>query len=607
MNSGTSTIIDKLFMLKAPFNQDQLLDIRREILGTMKHNTFDYYMSHMNQIRDMANQVITNEVFLLDDNYWKKMDLFEKPYWMTESPYLHELYKSHRSTLTGSPTSTTSSISNMIMSDIHVNKLIGEATWMTVQQKILFKSIITTYFRKNIRLWPIHLNMDFTFMESRANVHDKGNMESIKSLFKSLLSGSGPFILKILQQINVSNQNKIAGNVSVAELTKDIFTNVPGLTPSEVEFVTSSFNIPQSYLKNMNPEILGSASIAEIHKTYSDAHKQPAVLKFIKPLYAFYFLCELNFLLTDVWKHIASESKGNVKHIRQCRKLTLFFIQEFIKEFDYYSEFVNTTIGHTIYNKPREKLGSIVALECQVNPFPVIILNYVEGESLDKKNETHKQKSYIELYKQVDNLIKLWFKEALWGSGFFHADLHMGNLIRGNDGLLYTIDFGSCGILSHQEQCGLITAMIISGQFINHSSKLSEREIRSKNLKIGVQFVKTIWKICHVKNYSDEHLHAIAQKIVDKRYKSKFGLIFSSLFIDIIEHSDDIGICVNSPILLFGRGCAYISSVMKNVQELCDSNENCPVWSMNGVITSNLIVHPLQLVKFYSTGHVCQA
>ena len=625
-------------MFKAPFDRDELLGIRRNILETMKEKTFDHYMAQMYMIRDAAVQLVANENTLAnDDTYWEKMDFFKKPYWMSESPYLNELYTRNKGLFNMPPTSTTTSVTNIIMSDVHVGKLMGVADWMTIQQKILFKTIITTYFRKNTRLWPVHLNMDFTFMESRdkASQKDDGNIESLKTLFKSLLSGSGPFILKILQQINTSNKSTIAGKISVAELTSDIFTKVPGLTPSEVEFVTQSFDIAPSYLTQMSPKILGSASIAEIHETYSDEFKMPAVLKFIKPLYAYYFLCELNFLLTDVWKEIASQSGGNKKHIVQCRKLLLFFIQEFIKEFDYYGEFVNTTAGWKIYNKPGQMLGSSMALECKINPFPVLILNFVKGTSLDKllkegsgmalnrgdhgdlfsrgemsqygdrKLTKHMSPSFVQIYKQVDNLIRLWFKETLWGSGFFHADLHLGNLIEGSDGILYAIDFGSCGVLSTKEQCAMITAMVVSGQFINRSSKLSDAEIRRKNIKTATQFVKTIWEICNVRNFTSEHLQEIAVKIIDKRFKSKYGLIFSSLFLDIIEYSNDIGICTNSPVLLFGRACAYIGNVMQRVQEVCSESGHCPVWSLDGVITSNLAQNPMQLLKFASVGRVC--
>ena len=632
--SHSTSFVDKLFMLKSPFDREQLLGIRRNILETMKEKTFDHYMAQMHFIRDESVKIVANEIALAnDDMYWQQMELFKKPYWMTESPYLNDLYTQNKGFFGSSPTSTTTSVTNVIMSDVHVSKLMGVADWMTIQQKILFKTIITTYFRKNSRLWPIHLNMDFTFLESRDKVNGKnGNFESLKTLFKSLLSGSGPFILKILQQINTSNKSKIAGKITVAELTSDIFTNVPGLTPSEVEFVTQSFDIAPSYLTHMSHKILGSASIAEIHETYSDEYKMPAVLKFIKPLYAYYFLCELNFLLTDVWREIASQSDGNKKHVIQCRKLLLFFIQEFIKEFDYYGEFVNTTIGWKIYNKPGQMLGSSMALECKVNPFPVLVLNFVKGTSLDKMlkdvvgidsgggggdnyenraktnhNGLSKQiaPSFVQIYKQVDNLIRLWFKETLWGSGFFHADLHLGNLIEGTDGILYAIDFGSCGVLSTKEQCAMITAMVVSGQFINRSSKLSDAEIRRKNIKTAMKFVKTIWEICHVRRFTQDHLQEIAVKIIDKRYKSKYGLIFSSLFLDIIEYSDDIGICTNSPVLLFGRACAYIGNVMQRVQEVCSESGHCPIWSLDGVITSNLARNPMQLLRFASVGHVC--
>lgn len=607
------SFLDRMLLIRAPYNEDQLEKIRMNILVDMKEHQFDHYLEEMYKFRDEANKVLADDALISDDDHWTKPGGFcEHPYWQSESPELWEKYLNRgRNTSSGSV-----AVSTSLLSEKYVEQLIGSAEWMTVQQKILFKTMIMTYFRSNPRLWPVHLNMDFTFLKTR----DKNEstfpspLDRLKALFKSLLSGSGPFILKILQQINTSNNSKIDGKISVSEITKDIFSSVPSLTPEETQMVTQSFAIDPSYLSpdHYSEKVLGSASIAETHKTYSEEFQQRAVIKFIKPIYAYYFLCEINFLVADAWKAIAKYSKGNNIHMKQCRKLMLFFIKEFIKEFDYYGEFVNTTVGYKYYNQPSQNVSSIVTLDCKVNPFPVLVLSFVEGRSVDAwMDEEHiKQEELSTIYHNVDNLVRIWFKNTLWGSGFFHADLHPGNLIVGHSGTVNVIDFGSCGILDRQERCAMVTAMVISGQFINmdRSKHRTEEgmEAYKTNLDVGERFVTAIWNVCHVKNPSPSHLAEVARKIVNLRFGDPDGgLNFSTLFLDIIQYSDDIGLCTNSAVLLFGRACAYIGSLMKRIEDRCGDQNICPKWGVDGIIKANMIRNPAQLINFYRKGSVC--
>lgn len=605
------SFLDRMLLIRAPYNESKLAKVRMDILVDMKERQFDHYLKQMHLFREEANKVLADDALISDDDYWTRPGGFcEHPYWKNESPKLWDEYRSKINATSGSV-----AVSTALLSERYVEQLIGTAEWMTIQQKILFKTMIMTYFRSNPRLWPVHLNMDFTFLKTREKAQNApiNTLERVKSLFRSLLSGSGPFILKILQQINTSNNSKIDGKISVSDVTKDIFSMVPALTPEETKLVTQSFSIAPSYITPpyYNEKVLGSASIAETHQTYSDEFQQKAVIKFIKPIYAYYFLCEINFLVADAWKAIAKYSRGNNIHMKQCRKLMLFFIKEFIKEFDYYGEFVNTTVGYKYYNQPSQHVSSIVALGCQINPFPVLILSFVEGRSIDSwmDDENITRAELENIYRDTDNLVRIWFKNTLWGSGFFHADLHPGNLIRSKHDV-NVIDFGSCGILNKEERCAMVTAMVISGQFINmdrERHKTEEgREAYRMNLQVGERFVTAIWNVCHVKNFSQTHLKDVARKIIDLRFGDpNGGLIFSTLFLDIIQYSDDIGLCTNSAVLLFGRACAYVGSLMKRIEDRCGDKKVCPIWGVDGIIQSNMIRNPMQMVNFYRKGSVC--
>jgi len=652
----------------APFALDELKEIRMHILEEMRNKGFPHYLGQMQHIVNSFPSLSEDDI--LNDDLWKR----QAPYWQTESPWMYKLYRSKKLKRLGlvEPGGITTATS-LLMKGPFVQNLVGDPYWMTIQQKILFKTMIRTYFSNNARLFPIALNMDFVYLmmgqptsqiplphtltqeeidqrvaewkppqmleisrqskstmrsltrtmrqkyreslEAANKLSDTARKEVriMERVFKSALGGAGPFILKVLQQVNTANENKIDGKLSVAELTKDIFSNIPALTPLESEFVFANMNIPKTYLENMNPQVLGSASIAEAHITRNSEIGVDAIIKFIKPMYAYYFLCEVDFFLTTFWKALrqsveaaAKDLTGEDRAIKsrvwllQTRQLLMFFIREFTKEFNYQQEWRNTTVGFNIYNKPSQNVKSIVALAVSKSPFPALVLQKVNGVNLDKilNSPSTSHDEFVDLYKSVMGLINIWFTNTLWGTGFFHADLHPGNLIKDGD-ILYVIDFGSCGQLTKQQQCQLVDVMYLSSSFHLKLTGTEQEQARKhrENLVLAREFVLKIWSMCQVPPQAKEHLDYVAEKILS--YKK--GLYFSTMFLDIVEYSNSIGVCVSNDVLLFGRGVAYLGSIMTKLTKKCDDEKRCPPYLINGIIQKNLIKNPIQLYKL-ATG-----
>ena len=65
---------------------------------------------------------------------------------------------------------------------------------------------------------------------------------------------------------------------------------------------------------------------------------------------------------------------------------------------------------------------------------------------------------------KILDVAKAWFDNALFGNGFFHGDLHGGNLMTGPTGATF-IDFGNCSRLSRAEQHAMkmMLAAVVSG------------------------------------------------------------------------------------------------------------------------------------------------
>ena len=621
----------------SPFTLDKLYEIRMNILEIMKEKTTSYYLDKLQNITSEINKVIINDDFILQDNYWDS--IFKGTFWMTEYPQLKQSYteKNIQRLSLFNPTGVISIIEKFV--DEIVDKIIGDSSWMTIQQQILFRSIISNYFKNHEKLWPIHLNMDLIYLKTTQKINklikkgrkiEKINIEDL--LLKSALSGSGTFILKMLQQLH-NNVNKTQ-NTSLFKITSDVFNNVPTLTKDELSFVMNSLNIEPSYKNKMDLKPLGSASIAQTHTTFSDKHNMKAVIKIIKPMYLFYFLCECEYLLTKVWSTISEYTKEMIEKIgesqdkqilytKQARKILLFFIRDFIKEFDYYGEFVNTTIGYKENQKNNyPQIHSAIALDQVTDPFPVLILQSVSGTTLDNALKSNLSKKNLStIITNVNVLISDWYKNTLWGSGFFHADLHPGNIMVNEGGELFIIDYGSCGYITKKQQCLLISTMILSGQITflpetpnpnlnpNDKNDMINWKIHENNVKVCKKFVKLIWEVCDVMSYSEEHLDFVSESIM--KYFPDRPIAYSELFIGVVKKSENIGSCTNNPIIFFGRALIYLGMIMLTLSEKCKEHNVCkPNWTMDAIISKNIIKNFAQVWNgsawnFLTKGRVC--
>lgn len=676
-----------------PHTTKELATIRYKILKEINENKFSHYVAQMKQIVEKINSMTRgdymNSNFFDDFRFPKQGDNSNNDnnnnnnkttiYWKNQSPWLDKMYGNIFGRTKG-----VTGLTSLFLKEKIIDMLVGDPYWMSEQQKILFKTMVKTYFSGDVRLWPVDLNMDFVFkqkyipyqqigdkkltsfeidemvrnwqppqiLEHDIDIQNKELLTSqmkeefrdsliqynnlsqeqrkkknfITNIFKSALSGAGPFILKILQQIRVGGgsgdgKDEEGGKSNmIRELTEDIFSNIPGLTRIEQDYVFENMKIEPTYISNMNPKILGSASIAEAHLTYNSNYAIPGILKFIKPMYAYYFLCEINFLTTTFWKELEfSIGKASLKHpsderekwtkksLLQSRQLLLFFIKEFVNEFDYWREFKYTTLGYEIYNRPKLNLRSIIALDFAENPFPGLVLQKVNGNTVS--NIMSDPNTPVEQIKQIYNvvfnsLLSVWFTNTLWGDGFFHADLHPGNIMWDDfDKNLWLIDFGSCGKLQKNQQFALIELMFLSGNFhvlqpedFAGGKNMDKHE---ENLKLAKKFIVRTWKMCQVSNEFVERMKLTIDTLAEKLLNYKKGIFFIYLFLDLIKYSDDIGMCVSNDILLFGRAVAYMVNLVYSLQAKCGGQ--CETFELKKVVQKNLLSHPIQLYKLFKS------
>lgn len=345
------------------------------------------------------------------------------------------------------------------------------------------------------------------FAEATADFK-KDNMVNILS---APLAGAGPMMVKLLQQFSTRNYSEVMDGMTVEDISEDIFDNVPGLTSAECHSLQEQYRTallhkvrkkdgtfpPDRKLTSvirvdgMCTRKVQSGSVGDTYETSIQGKKnQKVIVKVLKPIYLFYFLCECNLVLVHCWNLISDLSAQHYSHITdmdkrrrmalQVKQLLCRTIYDMLDEFDYENEWSWTGTGKIAYSeyfKTWNKRDLVKGFDTpspialSLNPMPVMAIEKIRGISVKKFLLTNKSYDHAyEVYRHASRLRDLWIHNIFLERnnptirGFFHADLHAGNLycdIKKNRVRLNIIDFGSCGRLQAEEARELLAAMAL--------------------------------------------------------------------------------------------------------------------------------------------------
>jgi len=181
---------------------------------------------------------------------------------------------------------------------------------------------------------------------------------------------------------------------------------------------------------------LASASIGQVHEAVL-LEGQRVVLKIQRPDIRSKIESDLNILHT-----IAGylEEAFPEAHIMDLRGMVRGFAKSLAQELDYRTEagnmdrFRRNFEGHPDVHVP--------AVYKQLSTDQVLTMEYIDGRKFDK---------VIEEGRAPDDLVRRYFNVAykmLFVDGFFHGDLHPGNILLMEDGRLGLLDCGMVGRLS---------------------------------------------------------------------------------------------------------------------------------------------------------------
>ncbi|MBF0362705.1 MAG: AarF/ABC1/UbiB kinase family protein [Oligoflexia bacterium] len=273
-----------------------------------------------------------------------------------------------------------------------------------------------------------------------------------------VINNVGPGLQKLLQLI--ANYAKSPKLVSILEKLKSNIKPFDGkLAKSIVEK-----NLGSKYseiISEFNEKPLAAASVGQVHlaKLHSG---QEVIVKVIRPN-----LRERAQREIELLKSIAKNDEVLVKFIDD----TATSLKE---ELDFNFEGQNVKEG-IIYSDPQKGIYPLKLITDKdgqdIFTSDVILMEKAPGKPMSKyKGEKLDLKTAKRKITSLSNFLSMWFDEAIFKSGFFHGDLHEGNLFfepsaakltktkkskklpKVPDFQIVPIDFGSVGKLNQDER-----------------------------------------------------------------------------------------------------------------------------------------------------------
>lgn len=325
--------------------------------------------------------------------------------------------------------------SNDGLIETELNKLIPEELG---SMKIFFIKVISRYYNN---LHPIIWAQIFKGILANIFIDLPFTTDELFSfLSKQLLLNSGPFILKILQMIRPVLPDDIAQKYNLTKLT------YPLLEKFQVQLILKKIMPDYDMFKIVFNK---SASVGHVCIGYDvRSPNDKFVIKIVKPL-AISQSCWEYYILRDLFPKDSCEDKFikntlksngaemNVEHeINNLNRGFENYTSDYNNEFGINIKANLTTIQH---RKNVIKEGTWFALATTLAE-GIPVADLVESKLLEKDT-----KFRANLHRCLDILVSKFFY-VLINKGFYHGDLHSGNIFYSfKNKLLTMIDFGAMG------------------------------------------------------------------------------------------------------------------------------------------------------------------
>jgi ubiquinone biosynthesis protein len=228
--------------------------------------------------------------------------------------------------------------------------------------------------------------------------------------------------------------------------------------------IESSLGGPlDQFYASVDPVAVGAASIAQVHRAVTTDGKQVAI-KVLRPGVEAEFARAID---TYEWAAAHVELLGGEAERLRPRLIIAYFKQWVRRELDLTREAASAS--ELKQNMVAEPNFYVPEIDWSRTARRVLTLEWLDGIKLSKRDELiaagHDTRAL------AGTLIRAFLRQAVI-DGYFHADLHQGNLFALPDGRLAAIDFGIMGRINRQARLWL--AEILYGLITGNYRRVAE-------------------------------------------------------------------------------------------------------------------------------------
>ena len=388
---------------------------------------------------------------------------------------------------------------------------------------------------------PTSLNLFFSCISlgSNPNLINKHREPGDKLCIA--LQGMGTTFIKLGQFL--ATRPDIIGDELAKSLEK-LQDKVPAFDIYDAKKVIKK-EIGENYYKNITEisEPIAAASIAQVHlaKIKIDNLDQQVAIKILRPDIEKLFNEELDALMLFAYivENIFSKAKRLklVEVVHLLREITNI-------EMDLRFE---AAAANELYENTKNDLGfNVPKIYWNYTTKKVLTLDKVNGVSIREHQKL--KDSGVNLQKLAENLIQHFLKQAV-RDGFFHGDMHQGNLFVDSNGNIIPVDFGIMGRLDKSNRKFL--AEILYGFIQRDYVKVAE-----------VHFQAGLVPQDASKEEFAQALRSVGEPIFGQSIKDISG---GNLLAQLFEITEKFNMATQPPLLLLQKTMVVVEGVARKL------------------------------------------
>jgi len=306
-----------------------------------------------------------------------------------------------------------------------------------IARKISTSGVIETI--NEVHNMPTPINLFFNFLSLGSNTNYFDNKKNSGEKLCIALQGMGTTFIKLGQFL--ATRPDIIGEDMAKDLEK-LQDKVPAFDLYEAKKIIKK-EIGEKQFNNIIDfsEPIAAASIAQVHlaKIKNENQEKHVAVKILRPNIEKLFNEELDALM--LFAYIIENTVSKAKRLKLVEVVHL--LREITNiEMDLRFE---AAAANELYENTKQDFGfNVPKIYWNYTTKRILTLDKVEGLSIREHNKL--ETSGVDLKKLAENLIQHFLKQAV-RDGFFHGDMHQGNLFVDKKGNIIPVDFGIMGRL----------------------------------------------------------------------------------------------------------------------------------------------------------------